>query len=82
VLGPIIRRNLVATKDGVYFISGGDPRPNHTIRFFRFATRETESIALIEFRGHYISISPDGRWILYPQLDFAGSDLMLVENFR
>lgn len=29
-----------------------------------------------------ISVSPDGRWILYPQEDGKGSDIMLVENFR
>jgi len=28
------------------------------------------------------SVSPDGRWILYAQLDQAGSDVMLIENFR
>jgi hypothetical protein len=29
-----------------------------------------------------IAVSPDGRTILYTQLDEAGSDLMRVENFR
>jgi hypothetical protein len=27
-------------------------------------------------------VSPDGRSIIYQQQDQAGSDLMLVENFR
>jgi hypothetical protein len=29
-----------------------------------------------------LAVSPDGRWILYTQFDQAGSELMLVENFR
>jgi hypothetical protein len=29
-----------------------------------------------------VSVSPDGRWILYTQFDQAGSELMLMENFR
>jgi hypothetical protein len=29
-----------------------------------------------------ITVSPDERWILYTQLDQAGSNLVMVENFR
>jgi Tol biopolymer transport system component len=29
-----------------------------------------------------IAVSPDGRWIIYTQLDQTGSNLMLVENYR
>jgi Tol biopolymer transport system component/DNA-binding winged helix-turn-helix (wHTH) protein len=32
------------------------------------------------FRG--LSVSPDGQYILFSRLDTAGSDLMLVENYR
>jgi hypothetical protein len=32
--------------------------------------------------GVGLTVSPDRRWILYAQADQAGSDLMLVENFR
>jgi hypothetical protein len=29
-----------------------------------------------------LAVSPDGQWVLYPQIDQSGSDIMLVENFR
>jgi len=29
-----------------------------------------------------LNVSPDGRWLLYSQVDRNSGDLMLVENFR
>jgi hypothetical protein len=29
-----------------------------------------------------LEVSPDGRFLLFVQLDYSGSDLKLVENFR
>ena len=38
--------------------------------------------ALVERRGYWgLSVSPDGRWIIYGWLEFL-DDIMLVENFR
>jgi hypothetical protein len=32
--------------------------------------------------GHGIDVSPDGRTLLFAQMDSFTEDLMLVENFR
>ena len=29
-----------------------------------------------------LAVSPDGRWLLFTQIDQSGRDLMLLENFR
>jgi Tol biopolymer transport system component len=83
VLGPVFQRDYDVAKDGIYFISGPDSSKIHSIRCLSYATGEIKTIASIENPwSHYITVSPDGGWILYPKLDLEGSDLMLVENFR
>jgi hypothetical protein len=32
--------------------------------------------------GDGISVSPDGRWILYSQMGDASGDIMFVDHFR
>jgi hypothetical protein len=29
-----------------------------------------------------MGVSPDGRYLLYPQIDFEGANLMMIDNFR
>jgi hypothetical protein len=49
----------------------------------KFATGAIELIASIEKPvSSGLAVSPDRRWILYSQVEQAGSDLMLVEHFR
>jgi hypothetical protein len=58
------------------------------IQFFRPSTRQlTEVITLPKETKIYpttphFAVSPDGRWILYTQVDSIESDLTLVENFH
>jgi Tol biopolymer transport system component len=83
LLGPIFWRDYDVAKDGIYFIPEPDSSKSHSIRFFSFATGKIRSVASIENPwGNFITVSPDGRSILYPKLDLEASDLMLVENFR
>ncbi len=66
-------------RDGVYFITGAQ---SCTIQFLSFRTHQNEILATVENPVNDLTVSPDGRSILYTQRDQSGSDLMLVENFR
>jgi dipeptidyl aminopeptidase/acylaminoacyl peptidase len=73
------------SEQGIYFLnSKAEPRP--AIEFYRFATRRATRVFVPEKDPFYgdpgLALSPDGRWILYVQIDQLGSDIMLVENFR
>ena len=70
-------------KQGIYFFTPRDAKGRSDICLYRFATGQTSRILTIERDAYYrIAVSPDERTILYGQFDQAGSDLMLVENFR
>ena len=77
------------TERGVYFIdlskeqlaSGSPP----SIRFFDFAIGKTSQVAALAkdpVTDPGLSISPDGKWLIYSSSDTSSSDIMLVENFR
>jgi eukaryotic-like serine/threonine-protein kinase len=88
VLGKVNTGTWALAKDGIYFFDWKDVlRP--VMQSYSFSSGR--STTLYEFpRGTNldnssntaISVSPDGRWILYTQIDQAGSNLVLVENFR
>jgi Tol biopolymer transport system component len=68
---------------GIYFFSLPDKQGHSDLRLYEFATSKVKKLLTIERPIFFaIAVSPDGRTILYTQLDENGSDLMLVENFR
>jgi dipeptidyl aminopeptidase/acylaminoacyl peptidase len=77
--------SLAIVQDGVYFVPVNKPA---SIYFLGFATNQIRPVADLEKRidgpqlAGGLTVSPDGRWILDGQWDQAGSELMLVENFR
>jgi Tol biopolymer transport system component len=82
VLESVIGPAFAIVNKGIYFIPRPDSAGRYSIQFFDFATKKNRSVTTIESPGGYLSVSPDGRWFLYSQVDQQGSDLMLVENFR
>ncbi len=67
---------------GIYFVPADAPK---SVRYFDFATKQVRQILEIKKELEFssgLSVSPDGRWILYSQEDEASTDIMLVENFR
>lgn len=68
--------------EGIYFATA-ETLSHPMIEFLNFATGKLTPITTIDkpFNSG-LSISPDGRWLIYSQLDRAGRDIMLMENFR
>jgi len=66
--------------EGIYFTRFDNP---HSISFYDFATKHTREV----FRADKdldagMSISPDGRYMLYSQVDEGNADIMLLDHFR
>ncbi len=76
--------NVYVTDQGIYFVPAPNPaRIASSIQFLRLATGKIEVVAPLDKDLYYgITVSPDGRWLLYSQVDQVTCDLMLVENFR
>ena len=69
--------------DGIYFIPEPGADGKSFIQFLSFATAKVKTVAPMSSRSlEGLSVSPDGRSLLFSQIDEAGSDLMLVENFQ
>jgi dipeptidyl aminopeptidase/acylaminoacyl peptidase len=76
--------NWALARTGIYFLNES-ATPNGRIEFFDFASRKTTPIFSLEkpasaFGG--LAVSPDGRSLLYGQIEVDDSSIMWVKNFR
>ena len=76
--------NWALARTGIYFLNES-AKPNGRIEFFDFASRKTTPIFSLEkaasaFGG--LAVSPDGRSLLYGQIEVDDSSIMWVKNFR
>ena len=81
VRGPVTSPTFVIAR--VHPSLSGAP---NLVQFYSFKTGKTNRVGTVEgmLSADYsgISVSPDGRWLLYSYIADIGSDLMMVENFR
>jgi hypothetical protein len=54
----------------------------NSLKFFSFAKGAAEKVFDVDISDMGLSVSPDGRYVLFLQVDPFVCDLMLVENFR
>ena len=78
-------RYWAVVEQGIYFATA-ERLEQPLIEFFSFATGQVTLVAVLE-KGldratSGLAVSPDGRWLIWSQVDQVGSDIMLMENFR
>ena len=82
ILDSLYGRSFALTKDRIYYLRH-EESGEHSLRLFLIATGQDSKIATIQKQPiNGLSVSSDGRHLIYSQVDSQGSDLMLVDNFR
>jgi Tol biopolymer transport system component len=83
VVPSVAPRAFSVVKDGIYFMPESAVDRKFPIQFLSFSSATVKTVASMSAPpSEGLSVSPDGRFLLFTQQDEAGSDLMLVENFR
>lgn len=79
-------RSWTMTNDGIYFVASVGFAPPRPLKFFHFATRRITQLGTVDrdplWWGPSLSVSADGRWVLYAHSEQNTSNIMLVESFR
>jgi hypothetical protein len=73
-----------AAQAGIYYVAANGSKQE--IDFFDLGTKQTRRVFELEKETPLwmggMPVSSDGKWLLYPQVDEASSDLMMVDNWR
>jgi Tol biopolymer transport system component len=77
--------NWAITSKGIYFLRQVGSQGAY-IGFYDFGLRRVIRVGStnkpVDVGQSNLSVSPDGRWLLYSEIDQLVSDIMLVKNFR
>jgi eukaryotic-like serine/threonine-protein kinase len=85
VVGCVITRSLAAGPDGVYYMACPAQAPTSKLYRLDLETGTELLLGTATIGGGFVpgmSVSPDGRRILFTKHIAEGSDLMLIEHFR
>lgn len=81
--GPAFSRNFALTLDGIYLMPISNDAKKSVLRFFRFSDGSIQDVIHLPHSVHRgMALAPDGRALLYTQVDQQDGEVMLVENFR
>jgi Tol biopolymer transport system component len=87
ILDSITGMNWTVTADGIYYLDFAvGPAAPKLVKFYTFKTAKTNQVGTVsstvsaDYSG--ISVSSDGRWLLYSYIAEISSDLMMVDHFR
>ncbi|MGH9372194.1 MAG: winged helix-turn-helix domain-containing protein [Vicinamibacterales bacterium] len=75
--------NFAVGERGLYFVAVGDTGDKPSVDFFDFSTGKRSTLVRLD-KPHWfgMTLSPDERSLVFPLVDSAGSNLMLVDRFR
>jgi Tol biopolymer transport system component len=83
ISNPIYRYDFAVTEKGMYYATPTLPGAPSAIEYVDFETGKVKTLyTLTKAVELGLAVSPDGRYVLFAEKDFDGSDLMLVENFQ
>jgi Tol biopolymer transport system component len=79
------QKGWALTPEEILFTARAEDGRSAGLRAFRLSSRRTRSIlgsmvAFADTRDYDLSVSPDLKWVLYPQLEESGSNIMLAES--
>jgi Tol biopolymer transport system component len=75
--------NFAVGERGLYFVAVGDTGGKPSMDFLDFATGKRATLVRLDKPYWFgITLSPDERSLVFPLVDSAGSNLMLVDRFR
>lgn len=82
LLDSLFRFNYAVTAKGIYYTPFPGPDGTTTVNYLDLATGKSRVLFRIGVPDHGLAVSPDGRYLLFTQIDSGGSDLMMLDNFK